>query len=131
MATRKNILESAMKCVNGDRDEQYGKPEDSFLIISKFWTAYLNRPGVIIEKKDVAAMLGLMKIARISTGAQKTDNWIDLAGYAACGGECESQDSDVSKCEGCEFHTDEILPADFIYGCTLRRCMKKKVEVGA
>lgn len=91
MATRKNILESAMKCVNGDRDEQYGKPEDSFSIIAKFWTAYLNRTGVIIDRKDVAAMLGLMKIARISTGVQKTDNWIDLAGYAACGGECESQ----------------------------------------
>lgn len=96
MATRKNILESAMKCVNGDRDEQYGKPEDSFSIISKFWTAYLNRTGVIIDKKDVAAMLALMKIARISTGVQKTDNWIDLAGYAACGGECESQSVSIS-----------------------------------
>lgn len=125
MATRREILDAAMTCVNGDRDQQYGKPEDSFSIIAKFWTAYLNRTGMTIDRKDVAAMLGLMKIARISTGVQKTDNWIDLAGYAACGGECESQNSDTSKCEGCEFHTYEIGPADFIYGCTLRECVKK------
>lgn len=91
MASRQEILESALKCVNGDRDQQYGKPEDSFSIIARFWTAYLNSPGVIIDRKDVAAMLGLLKIARIATGAQKDDNWIDLAGYAACGGECQSE----------------------------------------
>jgi hypothetical protein len=34
-------------------------------------------------------MLALMKISRISSGHAKADNWIDLAGYAACGGEIE------------------------------------------
>lgn len=96
MATRKDILDSAMKCMNGDRDQQYGKPEDSFSIIARFWTAYINSPGVAIERKDVAAMLGLLKIARISSGVQKADNWVDLAGYAACGGECESEDAAVN-----------------------------------
>lgn len=38
---------------------------------------------------DVAAMMGLFKIARIATGHRKADNWVDLAGYAACGGELE------------------------------------------
>lgn len=85
--TRKEILDAALKCVNGDRDEQYGKPEDSFKLIAKFWTSYLN---VGISSKDVAAMLALMKIARIAGGQFKDDNWIDLAGYAACGGEVEA-----------------------------------------
>lgn len=96
MASRQEILDRALKCVNGDRDQQYGKPEDSFSIIARFWTAYINSPGVIIERKDVAAMLGLLKIARISSGVQKADNWVDLAGYAACGGECESEDTAVN-----------------------------------
>lgn len=36
-------------------------------------------------------MMCLFKIARIATGYGKADNWIDLAGYAACGGELEAE----------------------------------------
>jgi hypothetical protein len=32
-------------------------------------------------------MLALLKIGRIATGHTKADNYIDLAGYAACAGE--------------------------------------------
>lgn len=35
-------------------------------------------------------MMCLFKIARIATGHGKADNWVDLAGYAACGGELEA-----------------------------------------
>ena len=34
-------------------------------------------------------MLILLKVARIKSGKKKNDNWIDIAGYAACGGEIE------------------------------------------
>jgi hypothetical protein len=34
-------------------------------------------------------MMALLKVARIATGHGKADNWVDLAGYAACGGELE------------------------------------------
>ena len=97
--TRKDILEAALKCVNGDRDEQYGKPEYSFDIVARLWTDYLegkNAPQHFIVAKDVAAMLALLKIGRISTGASKDDNWIDLAGYAACGGEIDSNNNSNS-----------------------------------
>jgi hypothetical protein len=33
----------------------------------------------------------LFKVARVATGHNKEDNWIDAAGYAACGGEIESK----------------------------------------
>lgn len=36
-------------------------------------------------------MLALLKIARIASGNAKKDNWVDLAGYAACGGELEGR----------------------------------------
>lgn len=32
-------------------------------------------------------MMALLKIARIATGQAKSDSFVDLAGYAACGGE--------------------------------------------
>lgn len=92
--TRKEILEGALNCVNGERDQQYGNPENNFKLIADFWMMYLNNCGashakVYIRPEDVAAMMSLMKLARIATGQPKPDNWIDLAGYAACGGEIE------------------------------------------
>lgn len=89
--TRSEILTKAGACVNGDRQQDYGTPEHSFRIIANLWNIYLiNRPDGI-DPQDVAAMLALLKIARISTGHAKDDNWIDLAGYAACGGELSSK----------------------------------------
>lgn len=91
---RKEILEAAAKCVCGDREQDYGSPENNFCTIAVMWVAYLNSRGKLIKSidaKDVAAMMALVKIARISSGHAKEDNWVDLAGYAACGGEIEAQ----------------------------------------
>lgn len=94
--TREEVLQAAAKCVNGNRQEDYGSPENNFGMVAVFWNAYLQSymcPNSIgIDSKDVAAMLGLLKIARIATGHGKADNWVDLAGYAACGGELERLD---------------------------------------
>ena len=68
----------------GDRANAYGSPEQSFGRIAEFWTTYLDRD---ITPADVAAMMSLLKIARIAGGRDGHDSWIDLAGYAACGGE--------------------------------------------
>ena len=85
---RAEILETAKKCVCGDREQDYGSPEDNFTRIARFWQEYLLYP---VSAKDVAAMLALLKIARIASGHAKADNWVDLAGYAACGGEIETE----------------------------------------
>ena len=84
---RTEILEAACRCVCGDREQDYGSPESNFGKIAEFWSTYAGYP---FDAKDVAAMLALLKIARIASGNAKDDNWIDLAGYAACGGEIES-----------------------------------------
>lgn len=44
--------------------------------------------GIDILPEDVAIMMALLKIARIASGNYKVDSYIDLAGYAACAGEC-------------------------------------------
>lgn len=91
---RKDILVTANQCVNGEREGTYGNPENNFGTIASFWTAYLRASGarsdVTITATDVAAMMALMKVARIGSGNFKLDNWIDLAGYAACGGEIQA-----------------------------------------
>lgn len=92
--TRRSILRDAEKCVVGDRDQDYGSPENSFAVIGKLWGIYLEekclRDGrITILPEDTAALMCLFKTARVATGHGKTDNWVDLAGYAACGGEIE------------------------------------------
>ena len=94
--TRDKILEQALHCVSGDREQDYGSPEQNFRTIALMWSVYIQRLGRgYLEDRDVAAMLALLKIARIASGHAKADNWIDLAGYAACGGEIESGDEEV------------------------------------
>ena len=89
--TREKILEQALHCVTGDREQDYGSPEQNFRTIALMWSVYIQRLGRgYLEDRDVAAMLALLKIARIASGHAKADNWIDLAGYAAYGGEIES-----------------------------------------
>lgn len=95
LMTRKEFLQGAEKCVCTDREGQYGAPEDNFGVIAEFWNSYLksvlnlHEYDYIVDCVDVAVMMALLKIARISTGEPKADNWIDLIGYAACGGEIQ------------------------------------------
>lgn len=108
MNKREEILTAANKVVNGERDKQYGNPEDNFGIIADLWSIYLDEK---IEAKDVAMMMALLKIARIRSGKYKDDNYIDLAGYAACGAEVEYREdaekefraTDKGKCSGCMY----------------------------
>ena len=93
--TRKELLDKACSIVNGARDKSYGSPEDSFKCIGQMWNAYLGRRLMKkLSSSDVAAMMALLKIARISSGIYSEDSWIDLAGYAACGGECASYEQE-------------------------------------
>ncbi len=90
-SSREDILKAAQACVCGDREQDYGSPEKNFETIAGLWNSYLNaRSSGAIAPQDVAAMLALLKIARIASGHAKEDNWVDLAGYAACGGEIEA-----------------------------------------
>lgn len=84
---REQILDKAKQCVCGLREDDYGTPENNFRAIANFWSEY---KGVRFTAKDVAVMMALLKIARIATGKGTDDCFIDLAGYAACGGEIAS-----------------------------------------
>lgn len=93
---REQLLETAKQTVCHDRNDQYGEPEDVFNEIAGHWTNYVahhcltDNGFVEISEKDVAAMMIMLKVSRI-TNHIKADNWIDIAGYAACGSEVEGE----------------------------------------
>lgn len=91
--TRADILKAAERCVCTDRNQQYGEPEDNFRIIATLWSVYLCARGFdeTLGPADVGAMMALFKLGRIATGGDKADNFIDLAGYAACAGEISTE----------------------------------------
>lgn len=89
---REMCLEEAKKCVCTDRNQQYGEPEQNFAVIAQLWQTYLQASlksdEIEILPSDVAMMMVLFKAARVATAkVGKADNFVDLAGYAACG--CE------------------------------------------
>lgn len=84
MTTRSDILNTALTYVTKDRQATHGDPENNFSTIAQLWSAYCNRT---FTNEDVAAMMVLLKVARIKENPSHIDNWVDTAGYAACGGE--------------------------------------------
>jgi hypothetical protein len=84
---RADILATASEYVTTDRAATHGDAEDNFRRIAELWNAYLGLDD--ITSIDVAVMLALLKVARIRSNPNHADNWIDIAGYAACGGEID------------------------------------------
>lgn len=87
---KNDILDTAKTIINGERQGTYGNAEDNFANIAAFWSTYLNRE---ISSTDVANMMILMKVARNASGVYKDDNYIDICGYAALGGEIAARPS--------------------------------------
>lgn len=82
--TRADILDTAKEYVTRDRAATHGDAEDTFASIASLWSAYL---GEEIGVTDVSLMMCLLKMARLKGNPPHLDSWIDIAGYAACGGE--------------------------------------------
>ncbi len=87
MNARQQLLREAEALVTGDRNNAYGPPTQDFDRTAIMWTAYLDGRR-ILEAHDVAAMMILLKLSRISWDPTNRDSWVDIAGYAACGYEC-------------------------------------------
>jgi hypothetical protein len=84
MSVRSAVLSDADHLINGDRNNQYGPPSQDFSRTAALWSIYLDGRRSL-EAHDVAAMMILLKLSRISWSAETRDSWVDIAGYAACG----------------------------------------------
>lgn len=83
VAPRVEALREAARIIAGDRDVQYGGPEENFTRIAKIWSVLFGRE---FTTEDVAmAMIGLKMARYASNSGFQPDTWIDIAGYAGCG----------------------------------------------
>jgi hypothetical protein len=82
---RSLVLAEAMDLINGERQANYGTPQDNFGCIAGLWSAYLDYP---VSPADVCHMMALLKIARLRNG-QHRDSSVDGAGYLALGYEVD------------------------------------------
>ena len=79
---RGRVLLRALEVINGERQQSYGDPEDSFEEIAWVWNWWLGeKSSAPITSQDVAMMMTAMKLAREKNGAGKTDNVADACGY--------------------------------------------------
>ena len=86
---RQQCLDEAGRIINGERDKQYGGPEENFDRIAKIWSVLF---GIEVTKEDVAMAMVAVKVARYaSRSGFQGDTWTDIAGYAACGYEVGKQ----------------------------------------
>lgn len=81
---RAAILADATQAVTKDRAATHGAAERSFGQIAAVWSVRL---GVTVTPAQVALMLVDLKVTRAWGNPGHQDNWVDIAGYAACGGE--------------------------------------------
>jgi hypothetical protein len=84
VVTRSKILSTAKSYITRDRQADHGDAEDNFSRIAGYWSLHT---GTTLTATDVAVMMALLKVARIKQNPQHVDNWVDGAGYFACGGE--------------------------------------------
>lgn len=78
-----DCLDEAKQTICGERQDQYGNPEDSFAVIAIFWSIYLAaKLKEDISRDDVAMLMILMKVAR-EMNTPKRDNMVDICRYAS------------------------------------------------
>ena len=119
--TRKECLDKAAECVLKDRQREYGGLEDNFEQIADLWEAYLHRP---ISPLDVAMCMMMLKIARAKSAPQHSDNYVDMAGYAACAAEIVKADTEFKPGDDVQFKahagkdwTDALYERELPAGC--------------
>ncbi len=103
--TAATIATEAVRLVGGNRAYMHGDKSLNFANTAALWnailTSILRREGLdrswlpILTPLDVANMLEAFKIARRYSGTHNLDDYIDGAGYAACGGEIAERASQV------------------------------------
>ncbi|QKO02991.1 phosphofructokinase [Gordonia phage TZGordon] len=82
------ILAKADELVNGDRNKNYGDAKTNHQRIADMWSVILGKP---VEAHEVAACMVALKLARLIETPDHLDSWVDMAGYAAIGGEIATE----------------------------------------
>ena len=84
MSNQRFITLSAAIDAVSERGSAYGTVEDNFNRIAGLWSVLLEKE---VTSAQVALCLSALKMARLMQTPDHHDSWVDLCGYAACGGE--------------------------------------------
>ena len=87
---RCKVLDKSLDVITGERQQQYGSPEDVFRRVAELWSTYLDTG---VSPEDVCHMMTLLKIARMRSGEPHADNYIDSIGYQALAAEIAGVDA--------------------------------------
>lgn len=95
---RAQLLDEAKDLITGDRNNHYGPPHEDFTrtadIMSSLGFRFDEMP---IKAHHVAMIMATVKLSRMTWSPDKKDNWVDLAGYAACGWEARRLTTDIDE----------------------------------
>jgi len=80
---RDQLLQKAEELINGDRAKEYGDAKKNFEDIATLWSVVLEKE---ITPQQMALCMIMVKAARLMK-TDHEDSWVDIAGYAALGGE--------------------------------------------
>ena len=81
---KEDVLEEALRITSGDRQNQYGPPDQDFARTAGMWTALFGyKLSAPFEPRDVAMAMICLKLSR-ETHQRKRDNAVDGAGYFRC-----------------------------------------------
>jgi len=92
------LITKASKVINHDRPKTHGDAREVHARIAALWSTYLDCP---IDPADVAMMMVLFKVARVANTPKTPheDNYVDIIGYAALGGELAIQPEDKTDAD--------------------------------
>ncbi|MEM9588988.1 MAG: DUF6378 domain-containing protein [Planctomycetota bacterium] len=90
-----DVLEEALKITQGDRQAQYGPPDQDFRRTAEMWNGLFSdglKEGWRFEPVHVALAMVCLKASR-EMHQRKRDNFVDMAGYARCGQICRDAET--------------------------------------
>lgn len=96
-----SILKEANTIIYGDREKTYGHPSKNLQTIAVMWNAYVKaKPNQeYLTAKDVAAMMVLLKTARLANNPEHRDSLVDICGYAALIERCDEKPTAATEDE--------------------------------
>tara|TARA_B100000212_G_scaffold305487_1_gene253528 strand:- start:3186 stop:3449 length:264 start_codon:yes stop_codon:yes gene_type:complete len=85
---RKEILKDANNKISQERAAEYGDAFQTHVRVAKMWSAIL---GHEVTVPQVYQCMIAVKLGRLSFSPEHIDSWVDIAGYAALGGEAPQE----------------------------------------
>lgn len=87
--SRQAALDEVAGIICNDRAKSYGPVEDNFANITAGWNWWLRMRGLLADGKelttaDQAAMMAILKLARLGPNVSHRDSVVDLVGYGGC-----------------------------------------------